>query len=551
MHGTRVNEIIVTFSDVKRLVMAHCRFVIITACAIAVAVGAGALILPVEYSQQARLCILNAKSLSSQFTFNVDNVVDIMTSQSVVQRVVEQLGLQVHCLDAALGKRLQKRCLGVDEGWFEFRDVQFSGRASKQLFLRCADKDVYALLDAGQQVLAEGKVGQSLQFPGGHLTLMRRPSSFQEGHLYTVNIYPLADAVSQWNQRLKISAPKLDKTKVSIKLGLKAPDQFTGEAILQTWVSAWIETMKATHDAVYEDYLSALRKKAQTLLSIYHQARVETANYLRQHGTDLSQERQALLHSNEDWEYLSNALDQPRLSSEEEIPVVDIHFVPCFSQTSQLAYQMLCAFVFSCTGLYVILFFRALFTGFPLSETTLKLWKLPVLGTLRRERRSSIEALQALVAVAQEKQCRRIALVQGGYVQQGPELAALLSKRGHRTLLIEAPCRSGDEGSQRFSLQQFAIESWADYDRIVLSENVDIEELCSVRFQDAVNELSSKYQFVVIATQAKGSHIEGQLVSKWGDMAMVVVGRERAKDVERYFPEAWHTGRIQFLCVDV
>lgn len=725
MDAGRVNEIIVTLSDLKRLFTRHWRWVIKSSCVVATLVGLATLVLPIEYTQRAHLRVLSVQDLSSQMTFDVGKVVSVLTSQPVLQQVVEKLGLQIQCSALSWEKQLWKRCAenllfgmgwqpSVDEDRFYFRDVQFLGNKGAQFFVRCDGKGAYAILNERRQVLAEQTVGESLQFPGGHLTLYRLPSFLQVGRLYPVKLIPLADSIAQWGGRLKMSAPKFDRSKLLINIDLKVPDRFMGTEILETWMGAWLERMKAKQYSVYEEYLAELEKKAQAMFSMYHEALVERANYLRQNVAqygiaDLSKEMEALMRSKDDytsrlmaidielqkmvedndrqealidsssdrhplsasfkrpvdvavefsglnltaasslfakymeirdlihaqqqpiqikltgdthalelesldmetlsrkivglryrlkellqsekrmlltkleelkqmsqtlhdrwyqqsllelhqeqmvamsggWGQLAGALNRHRSLIEEDVPLIDAHLVPYSTKTALLSYRVLLGFVMTCFGLYVSIFIRDLFTGFPLSESVLKIWKLPVLGTTRREKHSTTAALQALIEVVQEKQCHRIVLVQGGYVESGSELARLLSNRGYSTLVIDVSCPAGHLGTESFSMDRFPIESYEGYDRLILSKDVGIEELCSIRFKAALEQLTTRYQFVILATQAKGSHIEGQLASKLGDVAMIVIDQERAKDVECYFQEAWQTGRIQFLCMDL
>lgn len=234
----------------------------------------------------------NMKKVVQQFMplLSESAVIAVMQSNEVVGKAAQRLGLQVGCSSdfflAKVFKRIRNNLLlelgGAlsDPDTFSFTDVSYSGEKSLKLFIKMNDASRYQLFDEKKQLLGEGRLGESLSFSSGQLTLKALKKDVKASTFYSLSISPLMNTIKNLRSKLRISPHKLDKN--IVQLHFSCSDRNLGAQFLNQLMLSYQDYLKQENDDICQMQLQYLNKRHQELTSYYDEALYDHAAYLKE-----------------------------------------------------------------------------------------------------------------------------------------------------------------------------------------------------------------------------------------------------------------------------
>src|SRR5581483_6099288 len=291
---------VLTFSDMKRLFLRHKKKMKSVAVFCALFVFSILLVQAPQYQIESTFKQSNKQS---DITSSMKKVVQqfmplssetaliaVMQSNDVMGRAVERLGLQAACKPGfVLGKILKRirnnvvvECGGTlsDPDVFSFANVLYSGEKPLKLFIRAKSDRSFELLDTGKHVIVEGKLGESLVFPSGRLTLVAFPSDIKIDSLYPLSIHPLLNILKRVRSQLRISPHKLDKNIIHLQFFWS--NRHEGAAFLNHLMLSYQEYLKKENDDICQMQLEYLNRRQQELTRYYDEALEDHSSYLKE-----------------------------------------------------------------------------------------------------------------------------------------------------------------------------------------------------------------------------------------------------------------------------
>lgn len=288
-----------TFYDMKRLFLRHRSRIKATALFFGIAVFALLLLREPAYELEATFkqaskqneLSMGMKEMFQQFMAlsTESGTIAVMQSKTVLRNVVEELGMQAECdpdffLVAALKhvwENLYTEFGGTlsDPDRFVCSDVVYSGERPLKMFVRLTESGSYQLFDNKKQLIGEGKLGDQLSFPSGHLALNRVPKHARPSRFYRLVVNPWDKVVKKFQERLKVSPLKQDKN--ILKLTFTSRDRFLGTEFLNRLMVGYQSYLKWENDEMCQKQLAHLQKRQDELTGYYDQALIEHAAYLK------------------------------------------------------------------------------------------------------------------------------------------------------------------------------------------------------------------------------------------------------------------------------
>lgn len=293
-------QLIFTFSDMQRVFWRYWNPIKKVAMSLAVMTFCFLLLREPVYEMEATFkqgpkqpeLGVNMKEIFQQFMSlsTEGGTMAVMQSKTVLRNVIDELGLQVACNSPSwLGKGLTRiwenlfcECGGnlSDLDTFCFRQVTYVGEKTLSLFVALTDSNIYALYDAKKHLLAKGKLGEPLNFPGGSLTLKRPAKNAKNDYFYPLKIHPWEGIVKKLQKKLRVIPLKQDKN--ILKLTFYSRDRFLGAEFLNRLMLGYQNYLKWENDDMCQKQLAHLQKRQDELTKNYDLALLEHVGYLKE-----------------------------------------------------------------------------------------------------------------------------------------------------------------------------------------------------------------------------------------------------------------------------
>ncbi|NGX42995.1 MAG: hypothetical protein K940chlam7_01285 [Chlamydiae bacterium] len=210
--------------------------------------------------------------------------------------------------------------------------------------------------------------------------------------------------------------------------------------------------------------------------------------------------------------------------------------------------------------------------GVPASEENLKLAGVHVSGVVKPGgKEQNLKTLRRLLAYlsshssvsTQEEKGQSLSFIQGNGMDLSEEFATLMSKRGHKVLLLDMTFSQRSQPQQEAGLLQF-LEGEASAPTILSSDLFDRihfggtcshsnELVGSKRFLVLLDQLKTQYDWVVGVTNAKPASAEAENILHLFDNAAITISSETLQDLSQLihlisnFPEEH---KVSFMITD-
>lgn len=294
------DSLVFTFADMKRLFLRHKRkmkwaavfFGLFAFCVLLLRAPQYQIESTFKQSNKQGDITSSMKKVVQQFMplSSETALIAVMQSNDVIARAVERLGLQASCNSSffltrvfkRIGNNLLLECGGTlsDPATFTFANVSYSGEKPLKLFVKVKDKGAYELLDAGKRVVAEGKLGEQINFASGQLTLSAFRKDAKVGAVYSLTIHPLVNILKSLRSKLRIAPHKLDKSIVHLQFSCS--NRHEGAAFLNQLMQSYQEYLRQENDEICHMQLQYLNRRQQELTSYYDEALEDHASYLKE-----------------------------------------------------------------------------------------------------------------------------------------------------------------------------------------------------------------------------------------------------------------------------
>jgi hypothetical protein len=159
--------------------------------------------------------------LSTSFLQKENGAQFLMRSESVLKKVVEKMGLQVHVkqhLQSGLLRNLFDNSLYslshvyLEPKNFEFCDVSFEGKKGKKMLLVLKGNQECYFFDENKELLGSGHVGEPLIGVDFSLTLKSLPKGVRLGVPYKITLSPWHEEVAILKESFEVRPDKVDRT---------------------------------------------------------------------------------------------------------------------------------------------------------------------------------------------------------------------------------------------------------------------------------------------------------------------------------------------------
>lgn len=210
----------------------------------------------------------------------------VLRSTSVVKTVVEKLGLQVCPVESFL-HRCKRRLLShlcvemggvpkVEEDWV-FREVSYAGVRALELTLLFDEASHFFCYDSRQKRIAEGRLGESVEFAQGKFTLEKLPKPLLHKP-YKIQLRPWVEVVKKTSRAIDICRKKKFPGVLFLSIERSSPAE--AATIINSLLEAYQEYVCRENEEITSVHLAYLEKRQEELLRKYEGALSEHAAFL-------------------------------------------------------------------------------------------------------------------------------------------------------------------------------------------------------------------------------------------------------------------------------
>lgn len=194
--------------------------------------------------------------------------ISLMQSYSLLQKVVQDLGLQAQVMHSGLFSRALNnltRELGgmIEKEEFYFRNFLFLKEKKESFYLVFFDQKQFKLLDAKEDLLCQGTVGHEVRIPELVFTLEKIPSQIRYGRKYPLKVTPLRETAVTLLKALQIKISKVSPQ--LLHLTFDHSDRKMAVKILNHLMQEYQNFLFQEHEEVAEQQLDYLEKRQNQL----------------------------------------------------------------------------------------------------------------------------------------------------------------------------------------------------------------------------------------------------------------------------------------------
>ncbi len=300
MKPFQTDQILFTFSDMKRLYLRHSRNIKKIAWITSVVIFLFLLLSAPKYKTEATFkqssrqkdVSMQMKEMFQQFMdLPVESgTIAVMQSHEVIKGVVEKLGLQASCrsdfflvsLFQRIWNNLRSEFGGSisDPDGFVFSDVSYSGERPLNMFLVPTAHSSYQIYDLNKTLIAQGKLGEEISFNNGKLRLKSVKKNIALNKFYSLTLQPMVKTVDSLRKSLKIHPHKLDKA--ILQLAFTSRNRLVGAQFLNELMQSYQNFLKRENDDVCKNQLQYLHQRQEELTTYYDKALSEHSAYLNE-----------------------------------------------------------------------------------------------------------------------------------------------------------------------------------------------------------------------------------------------------------------------------
>lgn len=244
------------------------------------------------------------------------DTVALMSSRTLLHRVVKQMGLQARIKERLFVSRildnfkLELRLSLSDLDEFKFKEVFYEEEIPCQLYVRFIDPVSFELFDEKKQKITTGRLNQEVNFEKGVFTLEKTPKKMPIGAFISLTMLPWVDVVGQLIKGLEIKASKLDKN--VLELTYSHRNRYMAAEFLNCVMEQYQKYLKEENAQIAELQLAYLEERQNQLAGKLDLTLNEQAKYLAKNLGDsgfigLQQEVEMLAVPKE--EYTSKLFD--------------------------------------------------------------------------------------------------------------------------------------------------------------------------------------------------------------------------------------------------
>ncbi|MEI6243076.1 MAG: hypothetical protein WCP39_06705, partial [Chlamydiota bacterium] len=218
------------------------------------------------------------------------STITVMKSRKVLKPVIQKLGLQVSVQEET---NLHKNFRRIQEGFliefgkpikekkfFHFSSVVYEGDKGKSLFLRFLHPDEFEVLNEKKEIVAQGKLHQSVSFLDVTLTLEEIPKNIRIGRLYPMSIAFWVSAADGLGKRLNISTLKSGPNFFTLQLLDREPQ--VACCILNSVMESYQEYLKKENERIALQQLTYLEKRKKDFQDRFGETLGEQVAYIGQ-----------------------------------------------------------------------------------------------------------------------------------------------------------------------------------------------------------------------------------------------------------------------------
>lgn len=292
------DAILITFSDLKRLLLRHRSIIQLSAIVCGLCIFASLLLREPQYHAEATFkqasrqndVSMNMKELFQHIlpASSENGAMTIMRSNELLKNVVETMGLQVHCdpdffLIRAF-KRIWENALCElskplsDPDAFRFSNVSYEGEDLLRLYIKLNDAAHYQLLDSQKNLVAEAELDQAVKIGNASFTLAHIPQSAKKDQLYKLAIEPWIGPVSRMRKKFDVKPLKSDKT--ILQLSFLSRDRFFASAFLNQVMRSYQKYLRNENEEMCQSQLAYLHKRQDELIVEHDHSLKEHVAYL-------------------------------------------------------------------------------------------------------------------------------------------------------------------------------------------------------------------------------------------------------------------------------
>jgi hypothetical protein len=295
------DEIFVTWADLKRLVRAVRRKLVIGACGGALAAMAFVVKRGPVYEAEATFLqaggraaqVASLQALFKQGGGGESSVTATMLSRRHMEGVAQQLGLQIRpaWAETWLGRAWEHLC--VELGWeledreeCRFTQVEYAAPKQAAFSLLFSSEEAYEVRDAHGSSLGDGKVGERWSGPEFSFTVAKAPKNMRLGCPYRFRISPLPDAAASLLCTVEIKSDNRDPSVLHIFC--RQRDRFTAARVVNQVMASYQRFLKEDNERVARGQLAYLEQRQRELAAVLDSALRDYVAYskenLGEHG---------------------------------------------------------------------------------------------------------------------------------------------------------------------------------------------------------------------------------------------------------------------------
>ncbi len=266
-------NLIFTWDDIKQILRTRRKIIVGCSFLFALVTFMSLIFLPLQY--EARATFKQSASKVDQ-TFDLKNLIrtfssggsegtatTLMLSDTVLEKTIEALGLQIETQKDSLWKNLFNNCLAEigkrpqDRTTTTFSDVHFTSEKPLNLTIKKTSETDF-IVSSGESVM-QGKLGESILFSDVQFTV----NQLNSHDPLTVTVHPLQSLTPKLRQQITIKPAREDKNLLVIKC--RDPDRRRSAQIVNTLMQMYEHYLIEENQLIINAQLAYLNQRQDEL----------------------------------------------------------------------------------------------------------------------------------------------------------------------------------------------------------------------------------------------------------------------------------------------